>query len=149
MILDTNLTLATALAVDSTAGTTLEGDVIDLSAVPGDLGVGTPMHLVIDITTTFTSGGSAIVQFVLASDAQAVITVDGSETRHLISDAFAYTALTAGRRIILRLPSGYPAYERYLGLLVVTSGATTTAGSISAFLALDVQNWKSYADAQN
>lgn len=149
MILDTTLTFASAEDVSAAAGTALIGDVIDLSATPGDLGVGQPMHLVIDVTTAFTSAGSAIVQFVLASDAQAAIAVDGSETRHLLSDAFAYTALTLGRRIIMRLPSGYPAYERYLGVSVITSGATTTAGSISAALALDAQNWSALPDAAN
>lgn len=149
MILDETLTFAEALAVNAAASTALVGDVIDLGSPPGDLGVGQPMHLVIDVTTAFASAGAAVVQFVLASDAQAVITTNGTETRHLISDAFAYTELTAGRRIIIRLPSGYPNYERYLGLLVITSGATTTAGSISASLVLDAQNWRAYPDAQN
>lgn len=149
MILDKTLTFGTALDVSASAGTALVGDVIDLSATPGDLGVGEPMHLVIDVSTAFTSGGSAIVQFALASDAQAVITTNGTETRHLLTDAFAYDDLTLGRRIIARLPSGYPAYERYLGLLVITSGATTTAGAINAELALNVQNWSALPDAQN
>lgn len=149
MILDTNLTLLDAVAVDSAAGTTLEGDVIDLGVPPAAPGNGGLMHLVIQVTTTFTSGGSAIVQFVLASDAQAAITTDGTETRHALSDAYAFGDLVAGTQIVIPLPFGHPAYERYLGLLVVTSGATTTAGSISAFLTQDVQNWKSYADAVN
>lgn len=149
MILDKTLTFATGLDVSSTAGTALVGDVIDLSATPGDLGVGEPMHLVIDVSEAFDSGGSAIVQFALASDAQAAITTDGTETRHMLSDAFAYTELTAGRRIIMRLPSGFKPYEQYLGLLVITSGATTTAGSINAELALDAQNWSALPDAQN
>jgi len=149
MILDTTNTFATAEDISAAAGTALIGDVIDLSATPGDIGAGQKMHLVIEVTTTFTSGGSAIVQFVLASDAQAVITVDGSETRHALSDAFAFGDLVAGTRIIIPLPSGYPNYERYLGVLAITSGATTTAGSINAHLALDTQNWKAYPDAVN
>lgn len=149
MILDKTLTFATATDVSAAAGTALIGDVIDLSATPGDLGVGQAMHLVIDVTTAFASAGAAVVQFVLASDSTSTIATTGAETRHVLSDAFAYTELTAGQRIILRLPSGYPAYERYLGLLVITSGATTTAGSINAELALDVQNWSALPDAVN
>lgn len=149
MILDTTLTFATAEDVSASSGTELIGDVIDLSSTPGDLGAGEPMHLVIDVETDFASGGSAVVQFALASDEQSAITTDGSETRHLLSDEFDYSDLTEGRRIIMRVPAGYPAYERYLGLLVITSGATTTAGAINAQLALNVQNWSALPDAAN
>ena len=60
--------------------------------------------------------------------------------------------LTAGQQLVIPLPVGYGTifpYERYLGLLVVTSSATTTAGSINAFLTFDPKGWKALPDGTN
>lgn len=153
MILDELLEFADALDVSAAAGTALAGDVIDLGATPHDLGAGQPMHLVIQVTTAFASGGSATVQFILASDDAAAIATDGSATEHFLSDTFAIADLVQGAvPVVAPLPTGIGTlteYERYLGVLVVTGAATTTAGSINAFLTKDVARWKSYADAVN
>ena len=148
MILDANLEFCDAVDVSASAGTALVGDVVDLGAAAVNPGAGQPLYLVIQTTTAFASAGSAVVQFVLASDAAAALAADGTETRHLLSDAFAYTDLIAGHVQIYTLPAA-PDYERYLGIEVITSGATTTAGSINAFLAWDVSKWRAYADATN
>lgn len=148
MILDTNLTFCEAEAAFGTAATRLEGDVADLNAAGAFLG---PQHLflVIQITTTFASAGAATVQFQLASDAAAAIATNGTATVHAATQAFVFSTLTAGTRIILPLPGGFPDAERYLGILVVTAGATTTAGAFSAFLTTDAQNWKAYPEGNN
>lgn len=149
MILDETLEFADAVDVSAAAGTANIGDIIDLSLVSSDIGTGEMMYLVIQVTTTFTSGGAAVVQFALVSDATTTIAVDGSETRHALTDAFVFSTLTAGRNIIIPLPGGWPAYERYLGLNVITSGATTTAGAINAFLTKDARAWSALPDAVN
>ena len=148
MIMDKNTTFCDALAVDSAAGTTLEGDVIDLGAASLNPGAGQPLYLVIQVTTAFTSGGSATVAFVLASDAQAAIATNGAATEHYLTEAIPVASLVVGYKRIIALPQGVD-YERYLGVLVTTAAATTTAGSISAFLTWDVQNNRSYPEAVN
>ena len=58
--------------------------------------------------------------------------------------------LVQGYNLVIPLPAGVGlTYERYLGLLVTTGGATTTAGSINAFLTRDPKKWVAYADATN
>jgi len=152
MILDELLEFLDNVAVNSTTGTVLEGDVIDLGAEPQDLGNGRPMYLVVQVTAAFTSGTASTVAFQLASDSVAAVAVDGSQTIHYTSDAYADSVLTAGTQIVVPLPTGYGTlspYERYLGLQVVTGAATTTAGSINAFLTFDPKGWKAMPDGAN
>lgn len=150
MILDELLEFADALDVSSAAGTSLEGDVIDLGATPQDYGHGQPMYLVIQVATTFTSGGSATVAFSLASDAAAAIATDGSASSHIATPAYAIATLVAGWQRTFALPVGDSVpYERYLGLLVTTAVATTTAGAVNAFLTFDPSYWKAYPDGDS
>lgn len=159
MILDELLEFADATSVAAAAGTALIGDVIDLGAVPQDLGNGEPMYLIIQTDTEIITGGTAgTVKFQLASDAQAAIAVDGSATVHIDTgtfvtddDAANSDQLNAGGIIFMgALPTGASRpYERYLGILAVTATTTTTAGAINAFLTKDPSYWKSYADAVN
>jgi len=151
-ILDERLEFMDAVDVSAAAGTALGGDVIDLGATPMDLGH-EPLYLAIQVTTAFTTGGTAEVQFILASDAAAAIATDGTATYHAVTQAFDTGVLTAGTQLVIPLPVGANTlgeYERYLGVLVVTTTATTTAGSVNAFLTRDpINGWKSYADAAN
>lgn len=148
MILDNNLEFCDATAVNAAAGTANVGDVIDLGAAAKSPGRGYQLYLVIQVTTAFTSGGSATVAFKLVSDAGATPATDGTETLHVQTDTFAVAALTQGTQIVVPLP-WEPNYERYLGLQVVTAVATTTAGAINAFLTLNAQSWTALSDAVN
>lgn len=149
MILDEKLEFCDATSVAAAAGTANVGDVIDLDDTTRRLAQ-TTLFLVISVSAAFTSGGSATVQFRLVSDGVATPATDGTETVHWASDVFAVAALTVGKNIIVPLPSGsLVAYERYLGLQVVTAVATTTAGSINAFLVNDADEWAALADAIN
>ncbi len=151
MILDERSEFADALAIPTGgAATTLLGDVMDLESVR-DIGQGHPLYLVIQVSTAFVGGTS--FQFVLASDAQAAISVDGTESRHYLSDVFAVADLVQGFQMIIPLPMGDVAasvtpYERFLGILGVGAG-TQTAGAINAFLTPDPHGWRSYPDANN
>lgn len=149
MILDTYGTFANALALNTGgAATYLLGDVIDLGDAR-DIGQGNPLYLVIRMSTTATSAGSATGQFKLASDAQAAISTSTS-TIHATTDAVAVASMVAGYTfMIIALPQEGPVYERYLGLLQVTGTAAFTAGAVDAFLTHDVANYKAYADAVN
>ena len=149
MWIDERAEFADAEALTAAAGTNLVGDVMDLS-VNRDIGQGHPMYLVINVSTAMAGGTS--FQFVLASDAQAAISTDGTETRHYLSDVYTDAQLTAGFKIVVPLPMGdtvqgedTPGYERYLGILAVGVG-THTAGAINAFLTPDPSGWVSTAD---
>ncbi len=155
MIMDSNLEFADATALDTTGtNTDLIGNVIDLG-VARDIGVGQPLFFVVQITTALTSGGSATVQFSVASDSAAAIATDGNQTIHFLSDAYAIASLVAGWTRVFPLPSGdaeaaiTTGYERYLGFQTVTGTAALTAGAVNAFLTLDGSGWKSYPDANN
>ena len=130
----------------SAAGTYLIGNVINLNKTGLDLGQGDPLWLVIQVSTTATSSGSAAATFKLASDAQAAIATDGSATVHLVSDTMTVASLTTGT-VVLMAPLPRGTYERYLGLLQVTGTAAFTAGKVNAFLTTDPNGWKAYANA--
>lgn len=132
------------------AGSYLLGDVLDTSLASGanDIGAGDSLYLVLQVDTTFTSGGAGTYQFHLASDAAAAIATDGSASYHFSTAAIPVATLVAGYLIAaVKLPRG--TYERYLGILQTTAVAAATAGKINAFLAHDVGKWAPYADASN
>lgn len=154
MILDDRLEMCDATALNTGgAGSYLLGDQIDTSIAgtstqPNDLGVDDSLYLVLQVDTTATSGGSATVQFHLASDASASVATDGSATYHFSTAAIPVATLVAGYTIAaVKLPSGV--YERYLGILQTTAVAALTAGKINAFLTNDVSRIRHYADAAN
>ena len=150
MILDELLEFADATAVATGTGTALLGDVIDLGAVPQDFGHGRAMYLVIQVSTTFTTGTTASVTFTLASDAAAAIATTGAASEHLITDAYDTGVLVAGFQQTFPLPVGDGiAYERYLGVLTTVGNAALTAGAVNVFLTYNPSFWKSYADASN
>jgi hypothetical protein len=140
---------ATALNTGA-AGSYLLGDVIDLDPATispnttQDIG-GSELFLVIQVDTAPTSGGAATAAFSLASDAQAAIAVDGSQTEHFRTKAYTIAEMTAGAILAcVKLPQGN--YERYLGVVQTTATAAFTAGKVNAFLTADPAKWKPYAD---
>lgn len=150
MFMDSTLKFAQDLSIAAPAGTALVGDVIDLGTAPADFGdVSRPMYLVIQMTEGVVSAGAATLQFIIATDAQAAIATNGTATQHVLTGVMPKTALTKGTQLVLQLPFTPPAYERYLGLLVVTGTATTTTAEINAFLTVDPQTWKAYPEGNN
>ena len=136
------------------AGSYLVGNVIDTlpnaggvgGNITSNLGTERALWLVIQVTTTATSGGSATGQWSLCSDAQAAIAVDGSQTTHYTSAAIPVATLVAGYRVCcVRLPAG--TYERYLGIVQTTGTAAFTAGKVDMFLTDNPSNWTAYNDA--
>jgi hypothetical protein len=145
MLLDERTEFADAAALSTAdTGLALVGDQIDLGLAGRNPGVGEPVWLVIEVDTAVTSNGDATVSFLLASDAQAAIAVDGSASEHLATPAIPKASLVAGYKVAFALPQGIE-YERYLGLLQNVGVAALTAGKINAFLVSDVDQWKAYA----
>lgn len=137
------------------AGSYLIGNVIDTLPDAGGVGANitsglgadrSNLYLVIQVTTTATSGGSATGQFSLCSDAQAAIAVDGSQTIHYTGPAIAVATLVAGYRYcVVPLPAG--TYERYLGVVQTTGTAAFTAGKVDMFLTDTPHLYTNYNDA--
>ena len=151
MIIDELLEFADATALDTSGtNTDLIGDVIDLGSTPQDYGNGEALYLVLRVTSAVTSGGSATVQFHLASDAQAAIAVDGSASYHWSSPAVPVASLVAGYKLVVAVPVGVSVpYERYLGLLTTTGTAALTGGAVDAYLTLNPGHLRTYPDAVN
>ena len=149
MLIDKSLEFADAVAIGGSTGRRLIGDVVDLGVARdvGNLGGGMPLYLVVQVDTTFTSGGAGTLQLEFVSDAQAAIAVDGSATEHYTSSVIALGTLVAGYTLIIPLPLEAPAYERFLGVIGNVGTAAMTAGAVNAFITPDVQKWKAYADA--
>lgn len=150
MILDKNLEFCDSEDVSGAIGNEVIAAAIDLDALGQRIGTGEPrMYLVIGVQTAF-AGASGVVQFALVSDSTDPASSDGTETRHLLTDAYAVGELGAGKKIIIPLPSGDAStYERYLQLLVIRSGATITAGTINAFLTAWPDDWKAMPEANS
>ncbi|WP_343684006.1 Bbp16 family capsid cement protein [Asticcacaulis sp.] len=148
MILDERTEFCDATALNTgAAGTYLIGDVMDLGA-GRDFNDIEDLYLVIGVDTAVTSGGSATVQFHLASDAQAAIATDGSATYHWSSPAIPKATLVAGY-YVCKLPipkGGAPEFERYLGILQTTGTAALTAGKVNAFLTDNPNTYRSFPD---
>lgn len=153
MIMDDFLEFADAVTVAAAAGTALVGDVIDLGLPQRDVGLGELTYFVVTVDTEIITGGTAgTIEFLLVSDAQAAIAVDGSATVHYRSGTFVTDDAAAnspklnagGVPVCIPLPTEGAAYERYLGVLVITGTTTTTAGKINAFLTLDPISRKVY-----
>jgi hypothetical protein len=147
MILDERTEFCDATALAGGTGLQLIGDVVDLS-VARDIGNARQLYLVVQVDTELDSAAEGLTAaFVLASDAQAAIAVDGTASEHIRTPAIAEAALVAGATWVLPLPpEGSTPYERFLGVLVDVGGEAATAGAINAFLVVDATAWKAYAN---
>ena len=146
MIMDAKQEFCDEVAVNAAAGTALVGNVMDFGSFPPTFKGKDKLSLVITVSAAFTSGGSATVAFQLVSDAAAAIATNGTASVHAQIGPVAYTTLTAGKILVIPV-GGTFTYERYLGLLVVTATATTTAGTINAFLTDTPEDYVAHADA--
>jgi hypothetical protein len=153
MIIDKRTEFADAVALNTgAAGTYNIGDVYDSRGSAGvnpntlvDLGTATDdLYLVVSVSTTATSAGSATGTFRLVSDDSGAPSTT-TATVHAVSATFAVAAMTAGTTLMaVKLPAG--SYERYLGIQQITGTAAFTAGAIDAFLTNDPTLFRAYAD---
>jgi hypothetical protein len=156
MILDERLEFADALAIgDLNASASWQniGDVIPRSGPTlKDIGVGEPLYLVIQVTTSITCGtdNTGTIAFRLVSDADPesinVSTCSVHWTGATITlNTTAVAAATAGVTLaVVALPMGD--YEDNLALQALNGTRDLTAGAINAFLTRDVTRWRAYAD---
>lgn len=151
MILDERTEFADATALNTGAVNTYNiGDVIDLQGSAGvnpnatrDLGVTADLWLIVRMAQSATGAGASLAIRLVSDDTATPSTT--TATVHVTSPTIAMASLPAGTTVLAtKLPSG--AYERYLGIQQITSGAAFSGGSIDAFLTNDPNLWRHYAD---
>lgn len=131
MILDTQEQFSDAQAVTST-GDTASTNVYDTGAA-ADVGIGYDTFVYVKTKAAFTSGGSGTLQIVLQDSADNSSFADVQA----LTPAKALSTLTANTDLVrARLPIGL---RRYVRLAYRVGTAAMTAGTVDAYLALDVQ----------
>lgn len=126
-------------------------DQIDLGPLGGnpavnafrDIGVGGGAYLVVKTVAGFNNLTSLTVA--LQTDDNAAFS---SPVTVWTSQAIPLASLTANRVLaIVNLPPGVP-FERFLRMNYTVAGTAPTQGSVEAFITLDPQQYRAYADAQ-
>lgn len=157
MILDALLQFDNAASVAIAAGTQASTNVIDFGlgtsanpAIPSnangggarDMGIGDDpaLKLLVQVSTTFTSGGAGTLSVAIQGAPDNGSGAPGSYTTWWTSPTYALATLVAGARLLNmdfpRPPAGV-AVPRFVRLLYTVAGATMTAGAVSAYLVLD------------
>lgn len=157
MILDALLQFDNAASVAIAAGTQASTNVIDFGlgtsanpAIPSnangggarDMGIGDDpaLKLLVQVSTTFTSGGAGTLSVAIQGAPDNGSGAPGSYTTWWTSPTYALATLVAGARLLdmdfPRPPAGV-AVPRFVRLLYTVAGATMTAGAVSAYLVLD------------
>lgn len=134
MILDADLQFSDAQVVTSTAAST---NLIDMASIR-DVAVGTPLYVLIYVSTALTNTGT--VTITIESDDNA--SFSSAVTQQTIG---VLQTSAAGTKLIAPL---YPAdnNERYMRLKYTVSG-TVDAGAVDAFLSVAYEHVPHYADA--
>jgi len=153
MILDNLLAFDTNVSLAIAAGTQVSTNVIDLGITSGiptsangggarDIGIGDDpaMKLLVQVITTFTSGGGATLAVTLQGAVDNGSGAPAAFSSWYTSPVFALATLVAGSRLMdmdmPRPPDGI-AVPRYLRLSYAVATATMTAGNVSSFIVLD------------
>lgn len=157
MILDALLQFDNAASVAIAAGTQASTNVIDFGlgtsanpAIPSnangggarDMGIGDDpaLKLLVQVSTTFTSGGAGTLSVAIQGAPDNGSGAPGSYTTWWTSPTYALATLVAGARLLNmdfpRPPAGV-AVPRFVRLLYTVGTATMTAGAVSAYLVLD------------
>lgn len=140
-------------ALAQVTGTYFSGNTIDLginSGIPSsangggarDMGIGDDpaLKMLVEITTTFASGGAATLQVALQGAVDNGAGAPGAFSTWWTSPAFALATLNAGSRLydmdLPRPPDGI-AMPRFLRMAYIIAGATTTAGAVVSGIVLD------------
>lgn len=133
MILDTQTSLSRAQSIAAAAGDVISTDIYDTGAA-ADVGIGQEFWLQINTNAAVTSGGAATVQFILQTATDAAFT---SPIEYPLTPARALAALTANTvQFQGRLPVGL---RRFLRVVYRIGAAATTGGTVTTFLAEDLQ----------
>jgi hypothetical protein len=132
MILDSQTRFSDAQSVASAAGDVVSTDIYDTGAA-ADVGIGQEEMLQIQVNEAVVGAGAS-VQFVLQTSAASNFS---APVEFPLTAAVPVASLTANSlQYRGRLPIGL---LRYLRIVYRVTGATTTDGTVTAFLANDLQ----------
>jgi len=132
MILDSLLRLSDGQDLSQAAGSYYSASVLNTATANYDIGAGEALAAIICVDEAFTSGGSATVVFAVIDEADT--TLDSDSIVIVETAAIAIASLTLGKIIIIPIPVGLVT-QQYLGLKYTIGTATTTAGTVTAFIA--------------
>jgi len=144
MIIDSSLEMAdAALITNAVAANVKKGDAINLHPLIADnatvdFSAGEQMFFVLEVTTAFVGSGAS-VNILLTTATDEALT--GTPITIWETTVLGVGSFPVGTRWKISLPKAD--YKQWLGLRVTTSGATTTAGAVNAFLTKDVNQWTS------
>ncbi len=138
MLLDTQETFATAQSVAAAAGDVVSTNVYDTGA-PADVGTGENIYLYAKMNAALVGVGASLT-VVLQDSADNATFADVQSSK----PAPTATAIANYELVKSKLPLGL---RRYLRVVFRISGATTTAGTASAYLVKDVQANTTYPSA--
>lgn len=125
MRLDAKSMFSDAQAITATAAAT---NVIDLGTAR-NIGVGTPVEVLVQVVTTFATLTSLTVALV----GDTATPIDGSSIVLDDSGAIAAASLVAGYKFNLRYwPTPASPGYRYIGIYYTVGGSNATAGAITA-----------------
>jgi hypothetical protein len=152
MILDSLLQFDNAVSLAIAVGTQQSTNQIDLhmAGIPvlvnnqgaRDIGIGDDpaLKLLIQVATTFTSGGAGTLSVAIQGATDNGSGAPNASTTWWVSPVYALATLVVGARLMdmdmPRPPAGI-AIPRFLNLLYTVAGATMTAGRISSYIVLD------------
>ena len=149
-IIDSRVEFGVNQDLSQVAGTYLFTNQYDIGKAGIDIGSGEVLYLNLVVTEAFASGGAATVNFRLRSDDTAAI-ADSASSGHLESGAIPIASLTLGTQLSFPIPlANAVPFERYLGLQAVIAAATTTAGTVTAWIGeSQIGGWKAYEEGIN
>lgn len=153
MILDAFQQFDNAVSLAIAAGTQASTNVLDYGIASGiptsangggarDMGVGDDpaLKLVVQVGTTFTSGGAGTLSVALQGAIDNGAGAPAAFSTWWVSTVYALATLKAGGRLLdmdfPRPPDGI-AVPRFVRLLYTVGTATMTAGTVSAYVVLD------------
>lgn len=153
MILDNFQTFDLASSLAIAAGTQPSANTLDYGITSGiptsasgggarDMGIGDDpaLKLLVQVGTTFTSGGAGTLSVALQGAPDNGAGAPGAFTTWWVSPVYALATLNAGSRLLdmdfPRPPDGI-AVPRYVRLLYIVAAATFTAGTVNSYVVLD------------
>jgi hypothetical protein len=141
MYVDSDTLIANAENVYGSAGTQYCDYSIDLGTTGkyADLGEGRPVAVVVTVDTAFAGTTGSLITFQVLADVDA--TIDASSKIIAQSGPYPVTALTAGKKISIPIPAGslplFGTTYDHIGMGVLTSDQTSSAGAITVHVAMD------------
>ena len=133
MYVDKLLLVSDEQDVGAGAGTQVSSDSIDLMVARRMWG-NRQLYMIFIIDETFLTSTS--IEFEVITDSASGL--DDTPTKQISTGAIAIGSLTAGRApICLPIGSAIGTEERYLGARYTEGGSSSTAGKITAFIAVD------------